>query len=691
MGNYRVYRAGEEEHVREATTAVPAPLGRGGGGSRRSRERDASRGGSATAAPRWWLWALIFAAAIAAGLVYWFYGRDVVGNSKAALDLAKLSGRIPDWAVLGAPVVVVAAVALVTAYLAFGRLLAIKVIGVAVVVLVLATPGLAVGYANGLVDDLGQTADTAATPDEAGAIAAADEEVDRPIPNRPLNVLLIGSDQSTVPGDPGRSDTQMLVRLDPETKSISMLSLPRDLQVNIPGVGLAKMNEAYSYGGPALVIKTFKDLTGLPINHWIEVNFAGFWHVVNILGGVYLPVDHRYFVPASADYKSINLEAGYQLVRGKQALNYVRYRHDQKGDFTRMQRQQLFLRETQRQSARWSSDWAKVIKLIKGITGETKSDLSSLRKLQPLVELAFQVDTSKVYQAHLEGATPMIDGISYVTATQDEIADAVRQFTNPTQAPVKIKGAKIGKKMFDVRVYNGSGIDGLATSAASQLSAQGYRATAVADAYEYPDTVTAIYAPKSLQAQAQLLGEFLTPSDVRIVERRPGTYGGISVFVASSFDGVIDVPEEVIQAQVKLEKNQKYNWETWRAVDQETPLRLQAPTAWLPGMTYDEFRNYFIETTQGKRSSASVAVVRTPLSAYWSIQAMRWQNPPAIADPDARQTVGGRKYMLFYEGEHLHMVAWKERGTLYWVLNTLDNELPNDVMMGIATSCKPVK
>ena len=63
----------------------------------------------------------------------------------------------------------------------------------------------------------------------------------------------------------------------------------------------------------------------------------------------------------------------------------------------------------------------------------------------------------------------------------------------------------------------------------------------------------------------------------------------------------------------------------------------------------------------------------------------------AIADPDARQTVGGRKYMLFYEGEHLHMVAWKERGTLYWVLNTLDNELPNDVMMGIATSCKPVK
>ena len=187
-----------------------------------------------------------------------------------------------------------------------------------------------------------------------------------PVANKPMNILLIGSDKSTVPGDPGRSDTQMLVRLDPETKSISMLSLPRDLRVEIPGVGYDKMNTADSYGGPALVIKTFKQLTGLPVNGWIEVNFSGFWHVVNILGGIYLPIDHKYFVPASADYKSINLEPGYQLVRGKQALNYVRYRHDQKGDFTRMQRQQLFLREVQRQSGRWSSDVTKVLKLYQG-------------------------------------------------------------------------------------------------------------------------------------------------------------------------------------------------------------------------------------------------------------------------------------------------------------------------------------
>ncbi len=682
MGTYRVYRAGEAEHVREVTLAAPAPLERGAGRSRR-------RGGAS--GRRWWLWPLLAAAAVAAGLAYWFYGREVVGNSQAALDLAKLSGKVPDWVVVGAPAVVAAAIVLVTAYLAFGRLLALKLIGVAVVVLVLATPGLAVGYANGLVDPLGTAADTATTPTDQAAVEAADQEVDRPIPNRPMNILLIGSDKSTLPDDPGRSDTQILVRLDPQTKSISMLSLPRDLQVDIPGVGLNKMNEAYSYGGPALVIQTFKQVTGLPINHWIEVNFSGFWHVVNILGGVYIPVDHRYFVPASADYKSIDLEPGYQLVRGKQSLNFVRFRHDQKGDFTRMQRQQLYLKETQRQSDRWSGDWTRVIKLIKGITAETKSDLSSLRKLQPIVELAFQVDTSKVHQAHLEGETPMIGGVSYVTATEAEIADAVRQFTDPTQAPVKTKAAKVGKGMFPVRVYNGSGVDGLATSAASQLAAQGYEAEAVADAYEYPDAVTAVYAPPSLAAQAKLIGDMLGSSDVRVVARSPGTHDGISVFIASSFGGTLQLPQEAIQAQQTLVPDQKYDWETWRATDAATPLRLEAPTAWSPGMVYDEFRNYAITTTEGKRTAASVAVVRTPLSSYWSIQAMRWQNPPAIADPSSTQTIRGRKYLLFYQGDHLHMVAWKKRGTLYWVLNTLDDELSNDVMMGIATSCKSVK
>ncbi len=685
MGDYRVYRVGEDKHVREVTDATPGPLPRRDGDSRRG----------ATKAPAgWWVWALIVAAVAVGILLYWFFGRDAVSNSRAALDIAKISGKVPGWAVLAAPVIVVLAVALVTAYLAFGRRLAVKLIGVAVVVLVLATPGLAVGYANGLVAGVGgdQTGSAAKTSDQQQAIDDANKEITRPIPNKPMNILLIGSDKTTTPGDPGRSDTQMLMRLDPETKSISMLSLPRDLRVNIEGVGYAKMNEAYSYGGPKLVIRTFKQLTGLPINGWIEVNFGGFWHVVNLLGGVYLPIDHKYFVPASADYKSINLEAGYQLVRGKQALNYVRYRHDQRGDFTRMQRQQLFIRELQHQSDRWSGDWKKVIKLIKAITKETESSFNSLGKIEPLVELAFQVDTSKVYQAHLEGETPMIDGISYVTATDGQIADVVHQFTNPTAAPITTKGQKIKKRDFTVHLYNGSGIDGLATSAASQLAVQGYKTVAEADAYEFPGKVTTIYSPKELESYANALESMLSPANVQIVKRAPGTVDdGITVFVTSSFNGTINMPQEVVQQQQTLEKNQKVDWPTWKQYDARTPLKLEAPTAWSSGFTYDQWRNYSIETTEGKHSAASVAVVETPQYGYWSIQAMRWKDPPAVQHPDSTQTVKGRKFMLFYQGDHLHLVAWREHGTLYWVINTLDNQLSNDLILGLAASCKPVK
>jgi len=181
------------------------------------------------------------------------------------------------------------------------------------------------------------------------------------------------------------------------------------------------------------------------------------------------------------------------------------------------------------------------------------------------------------------------------------------------------------------------------------------------------------------------------PSDVRLVPRAPGGKGGISVFVASSFDGEIVVPQAQQQTQQTLEKNQKYDWASWRALDKKTPLKLEAPTAWSPGFTYDQFRSYSIKTTEGKRSAAAVAVIATPLYSYCSIQAMRWQDPPAVQNPNSTQTIGGRKYLLFYQADNLHMVAWREHATLYWVLNTLDNQLSNDLMMGLATSCEPVK
>jgi len=677
VSEYKVYKVGEPDAVRVGTTVradVQSP-------ERAERRRSArSRSGL-----RFWLLrAGVAAAVIAALVVIWLYGRDMFGNALAALDLAKGSGKVPSWALVAAPVLAVLVVALVSVYLAFGRLVVVKSILLAILVVALAAPGLALGWANGTVGTVGQ-----ATPEKIAVVTKAKKELRPELPGKPVNILLMGSDHAG-PGDPGRSDSQILVRLDPQTKSISMLSMPRDLRVDIEGVGLSKMNAAFTYGGPALAVKTFSWVTGLPIQHFVQVDFDGFWHVVKTLGGIYVPVDHQYYFEDNG-INRISLEPGYQLLDGDQALKFVRFRHDGMGDFGRMQRQQLFLKEMQRQSGRWSKDWRKVLALIKAITKQTTSDIDSLKRLQPLVELVFRVNTSKVHTVHVEGSTPMIDGVSYVEASEAEIADAVDKFTHPTQAPLRAEGMKLTQKMYPVDVYNASGIAGMSRKAADQLTALGYRTRIGADAPEFPGTVSVIYAPKSLAVPARLIGELFWPSDVRLVDRAPGVDDGISVFVTSSFDGTVEVPQEQQEPQQTLQKDQSYDAAAWQAFDKTTPLHLEMPTAWSPGFTYDQFRSYRIETIRGRRSPAAVAVVSTPSGGYWSIQALRWLDPPAIADPNSTQTLGGTKYMLFYQADHLHMVAWRRHGTLYWIINSLDNELSNDLMMGLATSFEPVK
>ena len=599
------------------------------------------------------------------------------------LDLAGQSGRVPSWMLYGVPALALLVVTGVTAYLAFGRHLSLKVLSVTVVVAALAAPGFALGWTNGVVSTVGERSE-----EVQQEVNAAARELKPPMPGKPVNILLIGSDQQDE-GDPGRSDTQLLVRLDPDTKSISMLSLPRDLLVEIPGVGRAKMNEAYSYGGPALAVETFSAVTGLPVHHFIRIDFAGFWHSVNILGGVYISVDRRYYNPPYSSWKSINIEPGYQKLHGKDALDYVRFRHDQKGDFSRMQRQQLFLRELQRQSGRWNRDWQKVARLLKAITAETTSDLDSLKKLLPLASLALTLDTSRISAVHVEGDTPMIDGISYVSASDEEIAEKVKAFKDPLYKPLKAT-RQVPKRLYRVKVFNANGYAGMAGSTASQLKELGYRAVAVDDADEVFDT-TVIYAPKHLASAARQLARLLTPARVRITPRSPGTDGDVHVFVGTSYDGLLDVPAETVEAPVEILEDQQYGWTEWQALAAETKLKLFAPTVWSSGLGYNEFHAYKVEGTDGRNKDAAIVVGTTAEGGYWGIQALRWADPPAIQDPSSKKVIDGHKYLLFYEGQALHMVAWRRSGSVYWVINTLDNQLPEKLMLALATSTTRVK
>ena len=477
MTRITIYRVGQAEPVRIAGPTVPEPLG--GAATARSRGY-----------VRWLKPCLLIALFAAAVVLSLLYGREVYADITGVAGVAGHLRRLPHWLHYGVPAVAALLFVLVTYYLAFGRHVVLKAVTLGFFIALLATPGFALGYVNGNLSTMG----SGGTAEQRAAVKSAQSVVQRPLPNKPMNILLLGIDHAG-PGDPGRSDSQILVRLDPQLKTISMLSLPRDLRWNIPGIGVTKMNAAYTYGGPRLAIKTFEDITGLPINYFIRVDFAGFWHIVDIVGGVYLPIDHRYYVPVGAGFQSIDLQPGYQLLKAKQSLNFVRFRHDQNGDFTRMVRQQMFLREVQRQALRWSGNWGRVLAMTRAIMGQTTTDLDSLSKLLPVVNLALTLNTAHIYQTHVEGSTPTINGVDYVVDTSEQIAAAVQQFENPGQPKASTAGSAVPKSAYLVTVSNGNGSPGLAQRTAAALQARGYHVGAP------PDLLADLFADGGLRAR----------------------------------------------------------------------------------------------------------------------------------------------------------------------------------------------
>src|SRR5918992_1550133 len=152
-------------------------------------------------------------------------------------------------------------------------------------------------------------------------------------PGKPQTIMIIGSDKRArtardAEDGYGRSDTVILVRLDPDKEATAIMSLPRDLKVEIPGHGTDKLNAAYSLGGLKLTLKTVKQFTGLSINHVVNIDFGGFRRAINALNCVYADIDRRYFNDNTGpeQYATIDLRPGYQKLCGQDALDYVRFR-----------------------------------------------------------------------------------------------------------------------------------------------------------------------------------------------------------------------------------------------------------------------------------------------------------------------------------------------------------------------------
>jgi LCP family protein required for cell wall assembly len=267
---------------------------------------------------------------------------------------------------------------------------------------------------------------------EQGNTIELPNELQQAETGKPQTILLIGADQRA-PGAAdyqagARSDTMMLVRLDPHKEATALMSLPRDLKVRIPGHGVSKLNEAYSEGGVKLTVKTIKLLTGLGINHVVNIDFRGFRKAINALHCVYVDVDRRYY-NQTENYAHIDISPGYQEICGETALDYVRYRHTD-NDIIRSARQQDFLRQVKQQVG-----VGRLInrrdKLIKIFGKYTQSDIGSRTAVLRLLNLVIGSATHPIREIHFHAEI----GPSYVTASSRVVHKLAQEFLGVRPVP----------------------------------------------------------------------------------------------------------------------------------------------------------------------------------------------------------------------------------------------------------------
>ncbi len=550
---------------------------------------------------------------------------------------------------------------------------------------------------------------------------AAAKRLDAAIPGQPTVALVIGTDRrkGTEAELTGRSDTLILVRADPETNSLSMLSFPRDLTVTVKCPGhpdyTDRINAAFSACGALGSVETVRALTGLPINYFVTVNFRGFTQLVNNLGGVWVDIDHRYLCDPSncPGVSKINLWPGYQRLNATNALSYVRYRHFD-SDIFRNARQQLFLKALKQQiSSQLDLDTLFSImdaverNVVVGRGGNKALDPQTLKDY---VYFAHGLPAGHVFQSKIEGLT----GQNELSAPPGNIAAAVRDLVQPdVNSPAKARDVTLGIKRrsraprprdITTTVLNGNGIAGSAANAAYELGQRGYkivvpRTGTPANAPNFDYFRTTVYfdrsQTRSRAAATQLANLF---GDAAVQPLPPGQLAALAngamatVVVGQNFHGTI-APAPVDKTPKKQPPNVTPNAALTRSLllnlRRRVPFRLEVPRL-IERSSRLEFdapvRLYNIK----KGHRAIRLTFRIGDNEYWGIQETDWTDAPALADASFVTHLRGREFSLYYSGAHLHMVVLRENGATYWVVNTILDALSNETMLAIARGLAPL-
>lgn len=226
------------------------------------------------------------------------------------------------------------------------------------------------------------------------------------------NIVVLGVDERPSEEDTGRSDTLFVVMLDTDEDNVSLLSVPRDTRVKIPGYGWDKINHAFAFGGHKLTQETTEELLGIRINNYVMIDFKGFKGLVDAIGGVDIEVEKPMSYYDEWDGFTIDLAPGMQHMDGEKAIQYVRYR-DEEGDIGRIRRQQKFLRAVYDKVTS-----VEIISHLPALVKQANQMIDTDLSISDMMDLAqalhgMMEKHGSLHTATVPGLPEYIDGVSY--------------------------------------------------------------------------------------------------------------------------------------------------------------------------------------------------------------------------------------------------------------------------------------
>jgi polyisoprenyl-teichoic acid--peptidoglycan teichoic acid transferase len=456
-------------------------------------------------------------------------------------------------------------------------------------------------------------------------------EVTKVDPGRARTIMILGSDKRFRDAKDERphSDTIILLRVDPKRNFISVMSIPRDLRTTIPGVGIDKINAAFERGGPRMTVRTVKQLLSLPgdpfhVNNVVVLDFGGFQRAVNYIGGVYVDVDRRYFNDRTGP-------GGYAAINLQPG--YQRLPGSDALDYVRYRHtDDDFVRAARQQ-------------------GFLRA-LKNTPRVRNLLDFNRRHELAKIFRRYIE--------VDRSLRSTKQIFGLLR---------LAIAGVLDIQEVRQVKFRAGEAVEQSAGLNGEQQQISYVTAT--------PDQIASTVKEFMRGGQARRSSSSSSASSSRKSSRKRRKRK--RTFKVSRVRGLVNARAAGEEQAIAARRRARFPF--------------YFPTQILAGSGYAStvpMRVYGLRDESGRIHRAYRLVLSTgrDVPQYYGVQGTTWKDPPILKGADQTRTIAGRKLRIYEDGNKIRMVAWRTSKAVYWISNSLDEELTRDQMLGVAASLK---